>query len=150
MAFLGREPQPRTESHPKWTSAGPFRRPSSTRVGAGKSDRQLPTTSAVTTKQSWAMRRECAAGEFPTRTLTQARPRRRGPQEQDFKSMSIAGKGPARASFPQFSREELATVRAGYEPLHRLLFGASTLRPENQHDAEKTPERGVNVNDQNI
>jgi hypothetical protein len=44
----------------------------------------------------------------------------------------------------QFNRAELATVRTGYEPMHRLLFGASTLRPGKAHDAENTLERGVN------
>ena len=89
-------------------------------------------------------------GEFPTGKVTQGL----GPPSKPSKSKILeacrllAKVQPEQAR--QFSPEELATVRAGYEPLHRLLFGASTLRPGEPRDEEKTPERGVNVNNQNI
>jgi hypothetical protein len=121
--------------HPRWSM---------------ESDRAIAQQIGCDHKTVGAMRRECAAGEFPTGQMTQGTPPPSGlPKSKILEACRLLAKvQPEQAR--QFSREELATVRAGYEPLHRLLFGASTLRPENQHDAEKTPERGVNVNDQNI
>ena len=115
-----------------------------------ESDRAIAHHIGCDHKTVGAMRRECAAGEFPTRTLTQGSPPPSGPPKNKIlKACQLLAKV-RREQAPQFSREELATVRAGYEPLHRILFGASTLRQGKPNDAEEAPERGVNVNNENI
>jgi hypothetical protein len=83
------------------------------------------------------MRRECAAGEFPTGDTVQGSCPPSGPSKRKILAACrlLAKVQPEQAR--QFNPGELAVVRAGYEPMHRLLCGASTLRQRKPPGAEK-------------
>jgi hypothetical protein len=100
-----------------------------------KSSRAIAKHIGCDHKTVAAMRQKLARGEFPTNKTAQGPPR--GPSKRDIlKACQLLAKvQPEQAR--QFSAPELATVRAGYEPMHRLLYGASTLRPGKPKDAEK-------------
>jgi len=105
-----------------------------------ESDRAIAQHIGCDHKTVGAMRRECTAGEFPTdKTAPGSRPSA-GPSKRKILQACrlLAMVQPEQAR--QFSPAELATVRAGYEPLHRLLFGASTLRPGKPRVEEKRSE----------
>lgn len=111
-------------NHPRWSL---------------ESDRAIAQHIGCDHKTVGAMRRMCAGGEFPTGGQT-------GPTKSKILAACrlLAKVRPEQAR--QFNREELATVRAGYEPLHRLLFGASTLRPQKSTVQEESSEKGVTLN----
>jgi hypothetical protein len=102
-----------------------------------QSDRAIAQHIGCDHKTVGAMRRECAGGEFPTdKTAPGARPPSRPSKREILRACRLLAKvQPEQAR--QLSPAELATVRAGYEPLHRLLFGANTLRPGKPRLEEK-------------
>ena len=110
-----------------------------------KSDRAIALHIGCDHKTVGAMRRECAAGEFPTGKTAQGSRPLAGPSQRAILQACrlLAQVQPEQAR--QFSPAELATVRAGYEPTHRLLFGASTLRLGELRVEEKKSEGGMNV-----
>jgi hypothetical protein len=83
-----------------------------------ESDRAIAHYIGCDHKTVGAIRRKCAAGEFPTH-------RSRPSERQILQAYRLLAKvQPEQAH--QFSAAELITVRAGYESLHRLLYGATS------------------------
>jgi hypothetical protein len=111
-----------------------------------QSDRAIAQHIGCDHKTVGAMRRECTGGEFPTDKTDPGSRLPPGPSKREFLQACrlLAQVHPEQAR--HLSPAELATVRAGYEPLHRLLFGASTLRPGKPRVEEKRSEGGMNVN----
>jgi hypothetical protein len=100
--------------HPRWSR---------------ESDRAIAQHIGCDHKTVGAMRRESAAGEFPTeQTAPGSRPPAGPFKRTILQACRLLAKIEPEQS-RQFNPAELATVRAGYEPLHRLLFSASTLGP---------------------
>jgi hypothetical protein len=121
-------------THPRWSR---------------ESDRAIAQHIGCDHKTVGAMRRKCTAGEFPTENVTQGLRPPSGPSKSKILEACrvLAKVQPEQAR--HFSREELTAVKTGYESLHRLLLGASTLRLEKPNDAENTSEKGVNISNQN-
>jgi len=119
-------------NHPRWSL---------------KSDRAIAKHIGCDHKTVAAMRRMSAGGEFPTGHQTdEGSHLSPGPAKSKILAACrlLAKVQPEQAR--QFNREELAIVREGYEPLHRLLFGASTLRPQKSTAQEESSEKGVTLN----
>jgi hypothetical protein len=109
------------------------------------SDRAIAQHIGCDHKTVGAMRRKCASGEFPTDQTGPSSRRPSGPSKRKILQACrlLAKIQPEQAS--HFNPPELAIVRAGYEPLHRLLHGASTLRLKKPRDDEEVPEGGMHV-----
>jgi hypothetical protein len=109
-----------------------------------QSDRTIAQHIGCDHKTIGAMRRKCVSGEFSTHQGCPGSRRLSGPSKRQILQACrlLAKVQPEQAG--QFSSGELAMVRAGYEPLHRLLHGASTLRLKKPRVEEERPEGGRN------
>lgn len=115
-----------------------------------ESDRAIARHIGCDHKTVGAMRRAFAAGEFPT--MNESAPGQcppLGPSKRKIlQACRLLAKVQPEHARRQFNTAELETVRAGYEPLHRLLFGASTLRPEKSRADERSDgEMNFNAHD---
>jgi hypothetical protein len=97
-----------------------------------ESDRAIAQHIGCDHKTVGVMRRNRGGGEFPT--LDKAAPGRcpslKPSKRKILQACRLLSKVRPEHARRQFNNSELATVRAGYEPLHRLLFGARTLGPK--------------------
>jgi hypothetical protein len=100
-----------------------------------ESDREIARHIGCDHKTVGAMRNECAGGEFPTDATAEESPSRLPSKNEILNACRLLARTkPEQAR--AFSASELRTVRAGYEPMHRLLLGEKTLRPGNPQDQE--------------
>jgi len=110
-----------------------------------ESDRSIARQIGCDHKTVASLRRKCASGEFPTCEIARGSRSSTGPSKskilQACRLLSRVQPEQAR----QFRREDIAKVRAGYEPMHRLLFGFSTLRPEVPRLEDKRSEAEMNI-----
>jgi hypothetical protein len=107
-------------NHPRWSL---------------ESDRAIARHIGCDHKTVASMRREPVSGEFPTHWLSLSGPSK----SKILRACQLLSRvQPEQAR--QFDRADIAKVRAGYEPLHRLLFGFSTLQLESR-GAKKTDRR---------
>ena len=93
-----------------------------------ESDRAIARHIGCDHKTVAAMRRANRGGEFPT-AASQEKPK---PSKEAILEASqlLARVQPEQEA--DFEHSELAVVRAGYEAVHRLLFGAKTLPRSNK------------------
>ncbi len=106
-----------------------------------ESDRTIAQHIGCDHKTVGKMRRRCAGGEFPTDHPAPGLGSPAGPSKAKILQACrlLAKVRPEQAR--QFDRVDLATVRAGYEPMHRLLFGASTLGAHQNHWVNEEDQR---------
>ena len=110
-----------------------------------ESDRAIARHIGCDHKTVASIRRKCAGGEFPKDGIARGSGSPLGPSKskilQACRLLSHVQPEQAR----QFSRADIAKVRAGYEPMHRLLFGFRTLRPGEPRLEEKRSEAEMNI-----
>jgi hypothetical protein len=115
-------------NHPRWSL---------------ESDRAIARHIGCDHKTVASVRRGPAGGEFPTHWLSLS-----GPSKSEIlrACQLLSRVQPEQAR--QFDRADIAKLRAGYEPLHRLLFGFSTLQLEKPLGEENGSEAEMNINNQ--
>ena len=119
---LGRAIQAAVE-HPRWTL---------------ESDRAIARHIGCDHKTVASIRRKCAGGEFPKCEIGQGSHLLTGPSKSKILRACrlLSRVQPEQARL--FSQADIAKVRAGYESMHRLLFGFGTLRPGTPGPKEET------------
>ena len=115
--------------HPRWSR---------------ESDRVIAQHIGCDHKTVGRMRRECRSGEFPTENIQRSFPPSGVSKSEILRACGVLARLPAEPAH-QFSVQELPALKAGYETLHRLLFGGDTLSSAKLHDREKASETAVNV-----
>jgi hypothetical protein len=103
--------------HPRWSR---------------ESDRAIARHIGCDHKTVGSIRREC--GEFPTSENAHGSHSPSGPSKTKILEACELLSKIQQTQDRQFTPADLAVVRAGYQPLHRLLFGFSTLRPGKERD----------------
>jgi hypothetical protein len=106
-----------------------------------ESDRTIAQHIGCDHKTVGKMRRACFGGEFPTHHPAPASGCPAGPSKaRILKACRLLAKvRPEQAR--EFNQTDLVTVRAGYKPLHRLLFGASTLGAHRPQGVDEDAQR---------
>jgi hypothetical protein len=92
-----------------------------------QSDRAIAEHIGCDHKTVGVIRRKCAGGEFPTRRTAGGSPK--GPSKKEILQACVLLAKIQPEQAVTFTWAELKTVREGYEPIHRLLFGQKTLKP---------------------